>query len=342
MATNFVTQNIDPERLQGYVRERTVLTGPTLETVLPKRAVPDIEFELQNLDSPFVNIARYRAWDTPPPVGKRAGFAVVRGEIPPLGFTMMKNEKEVLRLAKIEAATPGAGVQDIYNDGVQAGLAVEARIEIARADVLTDGVLTLNENGVGPMSADFGVPGTHLVTAGTAWTNVAASVPVDDLLAWEAVYRADNGGRNPDGWLVSSAVMGNLMRNTQVKSIANQGGGVPGIVAQDQVGQVLRVAGVQAPLVVFDGTVPDTAGAPTATLNNRHVIGVRAGLGEVLMGPTSQAQLATIGGQVRPSIAPGLFTVVEELSNPTRIHTTTHATALPVLRDPKALFRAVV
>jgi hypothetical protein len=337
----YITDRIDPEELLGYVRGRTVLQPPTLETVLPKRDVDDIEYELANFESPFVNIARYRAWDTAPPLGKRPGIATIRGEILPLGLSMTKNEKEVVRLTQLERAVAGQGVQEVFDDAVNCGLACEARIEIGRGDLLTDGVVTLNENKV-IVSADFGVPGAHLVSAAVAWTDFANAVPVDNLLAWEAIYRPANGGRNPDGWLISSAVLGNLQRNAQVKSLANEGGGVPGIVGSERIADVLRIAGVRAPLIVFDGQVPDAAGAATPTLNARHVVAVRAGMGEVLVGPHPLAKLTAMQGRIVPSLAPGLWTWVEEDTRPVRVITTTEAVALPVLRDPKALFRAIV
>lgn len=339
----FIADVIRPPDLIGYVRERAVLQPPTLETIMPKRTVDDLEFTLQNYESPFVNIARFRGWGTPPPMGKRAGIAQITGEIMPLGLSLTRNEKEVARLTQLLNNLPAGarGPREIYDDAVNCGLAAEVRIEIARADVLTDGVLTLNENGA-IVTADFGVPGTHLVTAATAWTDTTNAVPVDNLLAWEAVYRADNGGRNPDAWLISSAVLGNLQRNAQVKSLANEGGGVPGIVPADRIADVMRISGVRAPLVVFDGQVPDTSGVATPTLNARHVVGVRDGVGEVLVGTHPMAQLAQLAGKIQPSIAPGLFTWVDEESRPVRVTTTTEAVALPVLRDPKALFRAVV
>lgn len=337
----FIADRVDPAELIGYVRETTILQPPTLESVLPVREVGDIEFELTNFDSPYVNIARYRGWDNPSPLGKRAGVAVVTGEIPPLGLAMTKNEKEVLRMAQLEQAAAGAGVQGIFDDGRNTGLACLSRMEIGRGDLLTDGIVTINENG-GVVAADFGVPGAHLVTAATAWTDTTNATPVTNLLAWEAVYRGNNGGLNPDAWLISSTVLGNLQRNAEVKSLANEGGGAPGIVPADRIADVMRIAGVRAPLVVFDGQVPDTSGNPTPTLNVRHAIAVRRGMGEVLVGPHPVAQLAVMRGLIQASIAPGIFTWVEEFTGPVRVTTTSEAVALPVLRDPKALFRAVV
>jgi hypothetical protein len=200
MAT-LITDAIDIPELIGYVRESAVIGSDSLATILPDQPVDDIEYELQNIDSPFLQVARFRAWDTAPPLGKRAGFAIIRGEIAPLGMSMTLNEKELARFLRLRAAQPAQAQLDIYDDALQCALAAQLRLEQARADLLLDGKVTINENGYNT-EADFGVPGTHIVTAATAWTDTANAVPVTNLLAWEVVYRADNGGVNPAGWLI--------------------------------------------------------------------------------------------------------------------------------------------
>lgn len=339
---NFITDVIDIPEMIGYVRENAVLTGPTLGGILPPVNVPDIEYELQNIDSPSLQVARYRAWDTAPPLGKRAGFATIKGEIAPLGLTLTLNERELARVQNLRAGLPGGSIADIYDDALTTARAVQFRIEVARGDLLHDGIVTINENGMN-VFADFGVPGTHLVTAGTAWSDTAASTPVTNLIAWEAIYRADNGGMNPDAWLISDTVAGQLALNTQIKTLAGGTSSVtPGIISFETVGQVLRAAGVAAPLVVFNGMVPDSSGAASRTLPVRDCIAVRAGMGNVFYGTSPSADLLVGEGILKRQDAPGIVTWAEQEIRPARVLTTAEGVALPVLRDPKALFRAIV
>lgn len=337
----YITDVITPEELTGYVRESQVLQGPTLESVLPPREVSDIEFELTNIDSPLIQVARYRAWDTAPPVGKRPGFAVIRGEIGPMGLSLTLNEKELARLTKLREKASDGSNQDIYDDALQTALACQVRYEQARADLLLDGKVTIDENGF-KTEADFSVPGAHIVTAATLWSDTANATPIINLKAWEATYRSNNGGANPDGWLVSSDIVGELAVNAQVKSLANEGGGVPGIVPEGRIGTVLRVAGVKAPLVVFDGQIPDANGVVGPTLPVRKVIAFRRGMGETFFGTTPSAELLIARGLIKRREAPGIVSFAVEDILPARVTTTSEAVGLPVLRDPKALFVATV
>lgn len=343
MAT-FITDAIDIPDLIGYVRESAVLTGQTLTSILPPREVPDIEFELQNLESPLLQVARYRSWDQAPPLGRRPGIAVIRGEIAPMGLSLALNEKELARFEQLRSAAQGMAGRDIYDDALQCAIACLMRYEQARADLLLDGKVTINENGFNT-EADYGVPGTHIVTAGTAWTDTAGAVPVTNLLAYEAVYRADNGGQNPDAWLMSDEVIGNLQSNTQVKNLWGReaGGALPGIVPVERLGEVLRISGVKAPIVPFNGQTPDaTTGAVGPTLPVRKIIAVRQGMGEVFFGTHPAANILARMGIIQRQDAAGIIAYADEEIRPARITTTAEAVGLPVLRDPKALFVATV
>lgn len=340
MATYITDSIVSPQRLTGYVRDRVVLTGVTLESILPARQVDDLEFELENLDAPTVQVARYRAWDTAPPLGKRPGFAVIRGEIAPMGLSMRLNEKELARFLRLRNAQPSVdGGRDIYDDAANTALACLARYELARADLLLDGKVTIDENGF-TTEADFGVPGSHLVTPATAWTDHTNSVPATDLVSAEALYRTDNGGQNPDGWLASDAAIADLALNAQLRGlVANQvGGGVPGILNPDQINTALRLIGVKAPIVPFNGQIPDLTGTIGPTLPVRKVIAVRQGMGETLFGTSPSAQTLVGQNLLKAERAPGIVSFAVEGILPAGIVTTSEAVGLPILRDPKALF----
>jgi hypothetical protein len=331
-----ITDVIDVPELIGYVRENATLQGPTLASILPPTEVEDLEYELRNLDSNAVEIASYRSWDAPPPLGKRPGFSTIRGEIAPLGKSFTLNERELARFTALQRGLAGGSADDVYDDALNAALACQVRIEQARADLLTDGKVTINENGV-TTEANFNVPGAHIVTAGTLWSSTATATPVANLRAWQATYRTNNGGRNPDFWLVSSEVLADLGLNAEIRNLAPVTGVVPGVVTDETVGQVLRARGV-APLVPFDGTINGTA-----TIGTRKVIAVRAGMGDVLYGTPPAVQiLGAAGVQLARQDEPGIVAYVESEIRPARVITTGEAVALPVLRDPKALFVATV
>ncbi len=331
-----ITDVIDVPDLIGYVRENATLQGPTLAGVLPPLEVDDLEYELRNLEATAVEIAAYRSWDAPPPLGRRPGFSTIRGELAPLGKSFTLNERELARFTNLQRGLAGGSAADIYDDALNAARSCQVRIEQARADLLSDGKVTINENGF-KLEANFAVPGAHIVTAATAWSNTGTATPVTNFRTWQATYRTNNGGQNPAAWVVSSEVMGELSLNAEIRNLAPITGVVPGIVTDDTVAQVMRARGI-APIVVFDGQIN---GVPT--LGVRKVIAIRPGMGEVFYGVTPAIQiLAAAGVRLERQDEPGIVAYTESEIRPARVITTAEAMALPVLRDPNALFVATV
>jgi hypothetical protein len=338
-----ITDVIDIPELIGYTREATnAEMDGLLARLLPTIDVDDLEYELQNIEVPTYEVARFRAWDTAPPFGRRPGFVTIRGEILPLGLRMKLNEKEIVRFNAFRAGLGGT-LQDVYDDALQTARACAWRIQRARADLLNDGKVTITENGLVGLEADFGVPGGHIVTAATAWTDTTNSTPVTNLKAWQATYRAANAGRNPAAWLVSSDVVADLTLNAQIRNLTPITGVVPGIITGATVGQVFAASGI-APLVVFDGEAPNpTTGLMERLLSARKVIAVPGvNLGNVLSGVHPMSTNLMGRGILRRNQLPGVVTWVEEETTPASITTISESVALPILRDPKALFVATV
>jgi hypothetical protein len=225
---------------------------------------------------------------------------------------------------------------------------VNRRITWAQADLLVDGALSLESTiHGGAVAADFGVPGGQkgVVPAGAAWSNTSTSVPITDLMAWQATFRAANGGRNPDFWITSTPVINDLTLNAQIRALtpANADGGVRGVVTSATVGQVMQQHGI-APFVPVDLELPAVDGSGQARLFPvRAVIGVIVDrLGSTLFGPTADAANMAGNGTISFSDASGVIAFVERDIRPARVITTAAATCLPVLRDPNALFSASV
>jgi hypothetical protein len=368
MPTEYVTDLVDIPGLIGYVREQQ-FEGLTLDTILPPLEVPDIEYELTNISNTAIQVARYRTWDTAPPLGKRPGFAQLAGELPPLGLSLRMGERFMLQLEAMRAGLrqavppnggvggqqffpyprlPGAGRPNesdpervIFDDALQCVRAVQSRLEVARGDLLTDGVVTINEGGVN-LTANFNVPGTHIVTAATPWSNLAASTPLTDIGAWLTVYRAGNQGRNPDFFLTSSEVVANLTQNAQIRNLAPVMGVVPGIITEQTIAQVFATQGYP-PILTYDTELPTaTSDTFTRVINARKFIAVRSGLGNTLYGTTADAMQLAGEGVIDMADAPGVIAYVERQQRPAAIYTTGSGIGLPILRDPNALFVATV
>lgn len=353
MATEFITDVVDPAELTGYVREQVDGDLP-FGGLLPPVQIESIEFELTNLDSVTGKVAKYRSWDTAPPIDKRPGVTIVGGEIPPLGLSMRLNEREILQLNQLRAGinrqTNQRVVDTIYNDAVNMARAVQNRITLAQGELLTTGKVTLTELGDvetgSALVATFDVPAAHLnVTASPLWSSHATATPVANLKAWEATFRSNNGGLNPEAWLVSTEVMSDLALNAQIMTLAGGTSGVtPGVITDTTVQAVVRAAGVAAPLIVQDVERPTLDGSSTArVINARKVIGVRPSvLGSTFYGISANASTLAGNGTIEFTDAPGIIAFATRSVRPPEVLTTAEGVALPVLRDPKALFVATV
>ena len=333
----FVTDVIDVPELVGYVRENAVLEGPTLAGLIPAVTVDDLEFELQNIEAVNMQVARFRAWDTAPPLGRRPGMAIIRGEIAPLGLSMTLNEREIKRFAALRAGLAEGTDEDVYDDARICAQACAVRQELVRADLIVDGKVTINENGFSA-EATYPVPGANFIAPATPWSTYATAVPVNDFLDAEEGYRARNSGRNPDAWLVSSEVVGDLTLSTQIRELAYATSPtVPSIITQETVGAVFRAMGVRAPLVVFDEQLPDATETLVPAIPTRKVIGVRRGTMNVFVGTTPSAELMAGNGIISRRDAAGIIAWVEQEIRPARVITTAENVCMGVLRDPNAL-----
>ncbi len=353
----FITDIVDPQKLTGFVREE-VTGGLPFEGIFPSTPVDDILYELENVDlTGTAEVARYRSWDTVPPIGKRPGISLIGGEIPPLGWAYRLNEEDIGRLGKIRAKlasdTDQRVVDTIYNDALRAAQAVQNRITLAHGQLLQTGTFKLEELGnvqaANALVATFAVPGSHLgvVPLGQPWTDTAASVPITDLLTWEAEYAANNNDSYPEAWLISKAVAANLVANAQVRAMApwanNTPSGTPPIIRLSDLGAVLTLAGVVAPLRVVDVKRPPLAGGGrVAVLGARKVIGVKAGMGKTLYGVPPVISVMSGNASIQRSDAPGIVAYATQSILPPEVRTTAEAVSAPVLTDPAGLFVATV
>ena len=118
----YITSVIDPAELTGYVRE--VVDGDLpFESLFPTVQTDDIEYELSIVDVTGAGeVARYRSWDTPAPIGRRPGLSVIRGEIPPLSWGYRLNEKDLKRFKEfVESNGATGGWRGDVDSGPQAG-----------------------------------------------------------------------------------------------------------------------------------------------------------------------------------------------------------------------------
>ena len=93
---------------------------------------------------------------------------------------------------------------------------IERAEELQAAQALTTGIITLTNQIQGSVSIDFQMRPTHLITVGTAWSNVAAGI-IADLIAAGKVVRED-GNVKIARLFCRGAVIENILNNTEIKA----------------------------------------------------------------------------------------------------------------------------
>lgn len=374
----FITDLITPSELTGSVQAASLggmpfaavpppigtdVSGPPsfgntafgLPNLFPIQETDDIRYELENSDISGVDeVAHYRSWDTVPQIGKRPGIQLIGGEIVPLSRSYRLNEEDLQRYARLIQAigerSDNRVLTTITGDAIRAAAAVQNRITLGHAEILTTGTMTLTELGnvVGgnALTAVFPVPDAHTTTAGVLWSDHANAVAIENFKAWEETYADNNNGATPDEWWITTDAAGDLLQHTKLLAKAVWAVGTsnaPSIPNIDVVGQILNVHGVQSPLRVVNVRRPPLAGgAKGPVLGTRKVIGVRAGMGRTLFTPPVSAAMMPADARIEAQYQAGIIAYAQSSIRPPEVLTTSEAVAVPVLSNPNALFVANV
>lgn len=344
MALNF--DLIEPGVLTGFVRELPVPANYVLDRFLPNQNISDIEAAFTTAFKRN-RAAMFRAFDAETPIGERDNFQRSRVSLPPLGQKTLVGEEERLRLEMLRSGGDNTAsmILALYNDARINTEAVFARMELARGQVLTTGKFTFSgENGLKGIEADFGVPGSHLPTAATAWTDHDDSDPLDDLRTWSDLF-TDDSGEVPAFALTSRQAIGNMLRNANVRSRYATIGGTPSVITRSQLAAVLDSEDLPQ-LVQYDSQVY-VAGAATRIIPANKMILLPAtatSLGRTYWGVTAEA-LELVGlnnPQLTFSQAPGLVGMVTKDGDPVRTWTKVTAIGMPVIEDNLKLLAATL
>lgn len=334
----------------------------TQQVPLPSNNMFTQMFPTRNYDTDEIDFAtitktnraaKFRNWDGSFWVAPRDSGAEKRVRMLPLGGQLSVGEYE--RRQK-EMARYGGTIQNILVDAIYDDLTnltryAQNRVELAWGDVLTDGVLTINENGV-QQQVDYGIAGGQLVTAGTLWSNHSASTPLTDLITWTGVYAAVNG--MPQGQFKTSlAVVQHLMQNTQLINAIKGANTGATWVSIAEINAFLSGFGIPPFVVPTDGQPGgsiynssfDVDGATTAAFPANKLLFLPADLGTLGFTawgvPTTSMELNANNVQVQS--AQGIIGIlVREEQPPFRKTTFVDGVVLPVLADPRKILVATV
>ena len=330
---------VDPQELVGFVRELT-FDQFTLDDFLPNNNIDDIEYRFRRGRLTDQEAATYRAWDAEARIAARQGTQRVTGELAPISRKIRVGEEERHRLRALETGNDDPIIDQIFADAANMTRAVQARVELARGQVLSTGSVTIEEDGF-VADVDFGVPSTNFVTASTPHDDPEADV-IGEWTEWLEAYDEATDGEVPGVAVVSRKYVNNLLRNEGIRQLAATAvGGTPSLVTVDTVQQVFAAYGLP-PMRTYDSRVRVGGTAVRPIPEDRVILlpGEGSVLGQTLFGVTAEALELAGEGFIEAEDAAGVVAVVEKTTDPVSTWTLASGISVPVLANPELLFVA--
>lgn len=338
---------IAPAMLTGYVR--TALfdyqrNQYTLSRWLPNVVIDDVQYEFMKGQQGLADAAVYRSFDTESRIGKRESLNKVMGELPPISQKMVLNEYDRIRLRKL---TDEQVMPFVTRDAQRLTRNIAARFEIARADAIFNGKVTINENGVNQV-IDFNRSGSQSVVAAILWTDSENATPLDDLDAWTQA-QLDKNGVLPGAILISRQDWATFRRTKQVRSQAFPSASAATQVATAEQTRLMLDSLDLPPMYVYDERVQVNGVTQRVTPAGKIALLPAPGdpnaasatdLGATVMGTTVEAMEGEYG--LQPGEQPGIVAAMYKSTDPSRLWTHAVAIGVPIVGEPDHTFIAQV
>ena len=325
---------VQPSILSTYVKDLPEPPGVRLNEILPDRLFNDIEAVFDEV-SRTNRAAKFRAFDAETPIGKRDSLARKHLEMLPLGQKTVVGEYERLKLAQLQGANTDRLVSAIYDDVAVNANAARIRMELARGDVLTDGILSINENGV-IQTYDYGVPAANTMDAAITWATATTDIPADLMSAMDLWVDA-GGDDNPIMW-VSRTTLRHMLANDDLRNLAQTNGVLPVTLNNNNLNQVMEAQGLPE-IRVYNSSF-DVDGATTRAIPiDIAIITPRnpGDLGFTAWGISAEALELVDAQRIAFEDAPGLVAAVYRNFDPVAVWTKVGGVGLPVITNPNRL-----
>lgn len=350
--TLFLNGPVPLEDVITYTQAVPLPSNNQLRQMFTDRPYPTDEIDFATITKTN-RFAQFRNWDGGFWQAPRDTGSEKRVKMLPLGgkLAVGEYERRQIEFAKLGSAANGiTTIQNILTSSVYDDLDnltayVHNRIEMAWGDVLTDGVLTINENGV-QQQLDYAIPSGQKVTASTLWSDTENSDPLADLIGWHDVWVATNGA-GPGQFKCSLTTARQLQSNKNlINAIKGAQTGVTRVTLADI--SDLFAANDLPPISmasVYNSFFQDDSGATVRPLPANKFLFLPENmddLGFTAIGtPTTVMEMLDAGVQVEQG-AGVIGMLVKADKPPFSKSTYVDAVALPVLADPRKILVATV
>ncbi|MCL2470657.1 MAG: major capsid protein [Propionibacteriaceae bacterium] len=200
---------------------------------LPPRRNPTLTYSFNASGLQPIDVAEYRAFDTPAPYGQLGQRITKEGHLPPISRKLPISEYQELQWAN--RLDQLGDLMDEY--AARLGVAVAARVERARAEALLTGKVSLDENNLRAV-IDYGrdpALSVALPAAAKRWTAETAT-PIEDLIRFRALVKDKSKGSLPTVLVLTNKIMNHLQTNREIIGFAlNRTNDLPGRVSTEDV-----------------------------------------------------------------------------------------------------------
>ena len=321
----------------NYLRNRNL---PTLlgDELFPSRKTTSLELEQITGGGGIPVIASIHAFDTESEIGSRQA-AKATLELSFIKRKMQLKEKDIMALENPRTPEEQTYLtEQVYNDIEVLVRGVMARVEKMRMDVLANGQVTINENGLNA-TVDYQVPADHKeALSGTdLWTD-PTSDPLGDIDRWIEAMSI-----TPTRALTSKKILNALLRHPQVKASVF-GSDTGKVLTRNELDAFMQSNGL--PIIrTYDDKYKEQQKNGTYTTKryfpeNKFVMFDDEILGETVFGPTPEERLVRRAAVDISMVGNVLAMVYEENLDPVGTWEKAVATALPSFAAADEVFQA--
>ncbi len=260
------TDLMTPVEATGIARDEQYLIeqqkGGTLARYLPNVFVDSDHVKFYPGASGLVDVARYRAFNAPPEIGKGQGVTRKSIDLPSIARNEPIDEMTQKELARLSDDRIRKSIEAAIRRNVQA---ISMRQELTRGICIETGKVTVDTDNFW-INDDFGRNAALTVTAASLWSTAG----VDRLTAlnsWVDIYKTYNHGAGPGAIVMGNSAWAAFSSGSQFATVLAGGATRPGTKAE-----ILAYAEAQGlpPIEVYDRSV-SVEGVATKVLSTNKI-----------------------------------------------------------------------
>lgn len=213
------TDIMDPVEASGIARamqsEIERAKGGTLARYLPNVFVDSDHVKFVTTDNGLVDVAHYRAFNSPPKIGKGPGGAQKTISLPAIARNEPIDEMTQRAIARMSDDKVRKSIEAAIRRNVQA---ISDRQELTRGILIETGDVVVSNEPDFQINDVFGRNGALTFQAPALWS-VLGTDRLEQLETWCQLYATHNGGQRPGSIRMSSKAFSALARGDQFQTV---------------------------------------------------------------------------------------------------------------------------